>query len=795
MAQIRIERRGVVPLDDEEQPHHRLAGSQTGLWKVVIVCSFWTASEEYEDPTGLKPNLQRELLVAKPATLGEVFALARVTEARLMDQQSGTGVATEERQERLNKEALFYMCPASGRVVHKSRSRGKVFIGMIQWLQKLGKVTHDYAKQTMEFTLVNTKYSLQGDESLRMKKISLHHMQALLETEDVYATTPEVADPVHPELEQLLTRFDSLFQVPTSLPPHRLIDHRIHLLPNTKPVNVRPAEDLWMLPGHIISRHGVEMDPKKVSAVREWPIPQSQRHVRGFLGLAGYYRRFIKGYATLAAPLTDLLRKDGFKWGDRESEAFKALKQQLSTTPVLGLPDFEKTFTVETDASGDGIGAVLLQNNKPICYFSRKLGPRMRLAATYQKELFAIVEAVFKWRQYLLGRRFIIRTDHKSIKELMQQVIQTPIQQKYVPLGFVYGRAKNKKNIKRGRTIGLWEELLRALIDKLDLGDAAAGFRQEGGLVIFQDRYFIETESKLKSLLLREFHNTPIAGHGGVKRMTQASGGYLYPFAYAAKLAVWDRCFNGLIPGDALSKGFVGLFVEAVVKHHGIPKTIVSDRDPIFVSKFWTQLFKLSGTQLNHSTAYHPQTDGQTEVVNRGLEQYLRAMHCMGRFRYPIHPIRLGSSKVGAAVEDLLVERDELLRRLRDNLLAAKNRMEEKANLKRREVEFNVGDKRIRKVAYRLALPVTSKIHPVFHVSILKPCLGSESEAVAEIPGESDEGFVVEQPLTICGSRFVSMGWSSLKTSVVAMGWEDRERTRRWEYLSDSEPLISAFVL
>ncbi|GKB40626.1 ty3-gypsy retrotransposon protein [Tanacetum coccineum] len=689
---MRLDKRGggVVPLDDEEQPHHRLAGSQTGLWKVVIVCSFWTASEEYEDPT---------------------------------------------------------------------------------------------------------------------------------------ATTPEVADPVHPELEQLLTRFDSLFQVPTSLPPHRLIDHRIHLLPNTKPVNVRPAEDLWMLPGHIISRHGVEMDPKKVSAVREWPIPQSQRHVRGFLGLAGYYRRFIKGYATLAAPLTDLLRKDGFKWGDRESEAFKALKQQLSTTPVLGLPDFEKTFTVETDASGDGIGAVLLQNNKPICYFSRKLGPRMRLAATYQKELFAIVEAVFKWRQYLLGRRFIIRTDHKSIKELMQQVIQTPIQQKYVRklMGFDFAieykpgvlnqvaDAFSRMYEDEGPLTASFMALRIASSFDRQVGpwDAAAGFRREGGLVIFQDRYFIGTESKLKSLILREFHNTPLAGHGGVKRIkrnirTQASGGYLYPFAYAAKLAVWDRCFNGLIPGDALSKGFVGLFVEAVVKHHGIPKTIVSDRDPIFVSKFWTQLFKLSGTQLNHSTAYHPQTDGQTEVVNRGLEQ--RAMvtdrpdHWVrflpwAEFRYPIHPIRLGSSKVGAAVEDVLVERDELLRRLRDNLLAAKNRMEEKANLKRRELEFNVGDKRIGKVAYRLALPVTSKIHPVFHVSILKPFLGSESEAVAEIPGESDEGFVVEQPLTVCGSRFVSMGWSSLKTSVVAMGWEDRERTRRWEYLSDSEPLISAFVL
>ena len=190
--------------------------------------------------------------------------------------------------------------------------------------------------------------------------------------------------------------------------------------------------------GHIISGRGVEVDSKKVAAIRDWPVPKTQRQVRGFLGLVGYYRRFIKGYATVAAPLTDLLRKDGFQWGEPKTTSFKALKLHLSTTPVLSLPDFTQTFVVETNAADEGIGAVLLQNGRPICYFSRRLGPRMRAAATYQKELFAIVEAVFKWRHYLLGRRFVIRTDHRSIKELMQQVIQTPIQQKYVRklLGF-----------------------------------------------------------------------------------------------------------------------------------------------------------------------------------------------------------------------------------------------------------------------------------------------------------------------------------------------------------------------
>ena len=134
----------------------------------------------------------------------------------------------------------------------------------------------------------------------------------------------------------------------------------------------------------------------------------------------------------MATPLTSLLQKNGFKWGDLEDKAFNELKNKLTQAPILALPNFEETFVVEADASATGIGAILLQKGQPLSYFSHKLGPRMRVATTYQKELFAIVEAVYKWRQYLIGRRFTIRTDQRSIKELMQQVIQTPLQQKYV---------------------------------------------------------------------------------------------------------------------------------------------------------------------------------------------------------------------------------------------------------------------------------------------------------------------------------------------------------------------------
>ena len=183
---------------------------------------------------------------------------------------------------------------------------------------------------------------------------------------------------------------------------------------------------------------GVKADPKKIAAMVEWPLPQTVKQLRGFLGLTGYYRRFIQGYASIAAPLTYLLCKDAFYWSPAASDAFMTLKNAIVAAPVLHLPDFELEFVLETDASNIRIGAVLMQQGHPISYFSQTLGPRLCVASTYIKELHAIVAAVQKWGQYLLGQFFIIRTNHISIKELFQQVIQTPEQQAYVRklLGF-----------------------------------------------------------------------------------------------------------------------------------------------------------------------------------------------------------------------------------------------------------------------------------------------------------------------------------------------------------------------
>ena len=150
--------------------------------------------------------------------------------------------------------------------------------------------------------------------------------------------------------------------------------------------------------GHVITGEGVAVEPDKIQVIRDWPLPKTLKALRGFLGLYGYYRRFIAKYSQLAAPLTELLRKDAFIWTPVATQAFQKLQEALTQTPVLQLPDFSLPFVVQTDASGTGVGAVLLQNGHPIAYFSKQMTPRLQAASTYAREMFAITEAVKKWR-------------------------------------------------------------------------------------------------------------------------------------------------------------------------------------------------------------------------------------------------------------------------------------------------------------------------------------------------------------------------------------------------------------
>ncbi|CAJ2641138.1 unnamed protein product [Trifolium pratense] len=464
--------------------------------------------------------------------------------------------------------------------------------------------------------------------------------------------------------------------------------------------------------GHMVTGQGVSMDKDKVQAVLEWPIPGNVKQLRGFLGLTGYYRRFIKSYAKIASPLTDLLKKEAYEWNVNAERAFQQLKAAITSAPVLALPDFQKPFVLETDASGVGIGAVLHQEGHPIAYFSKKLVPRNQKKSAYFREMFAIAEAIAKFRHYLLGHKFIIRTDQKSLRSLMDQSLQTPDQQewlhKFLGYDFTIEYKPGKENmaadaLSRVMTLS-WSEPQCQFIDEIRAalkkdqnlveiilkcisGKAPIQYTMKDGLLYWKQRLVIPKESDLLNKVLYEFHTSPIGGHAGITRtiaritsqfywpdmktdiwdyvqkcvicqqaktIHTSPAGLLQPLpipsqvwediamdfitglppsqSYTTIMVVVDRLtkYAHFIPmrSDYTSKSVAEVFMQNIVKLHGMPKSIVSDRDKVFTSNFWQQLFKLQGTSLAMSSAYHPQSDGQTEVLNKGLELFLSLLEC-----------------------------------------------------------------------------------------------------------------------------------------------------------------------
>ena len=174
--------------------------------------------------------------------------------------------------------------------------------------------------------------------------------------------------------------------------------------------------------GHVVSKDGVSVDPGKVEAVSCWPRPTTISEVRSFLGLAGYYRKFVEGFSKIASPLTNLTRKHvKFQWTDLCECSFMELKQKLISTPILAIPTNSGRFIVYSDASKCGLGCVLMQNGKVIAYASRQLKDYEKNYPTYDLELAAVVFALKIWRHYLYGERCEIYTDHKSLKYFFTQ--------------------------------------------------------------------------------------------------------------------------------------------------------------------------------------------------------------------------------------------------------------------------------------------------------------------------------------------------------------------------------------
>jgi hypothetical protein len=174
--------------------------------------------------------------------------------------------------------------------------------------------------------------------------------------------------------------------------------------------------------GHVVSLEGITVDPSKVKEVLDWKPPTSVSEARSFLGLTGYYRRFILNFSMVAKPITELLKKGNkYIWNDACDEAFKVLKKLLTTSPSLTQSDITKPFDVYCDASGTGLGGDLIQEGILISYFTKQIRRHEEHYPTYDLELAAVVMALKTWRHYLLGNVVHIYTDHKSLKYVFTQ--------------------------------------------------------------------------------------------------------------------------------------------------------------------------------------------------------------------------------------------------------------------------------------------------------------------------------------------------------------------------------------
>ncbi|GJV72624.1 reverse transcriptase domain-containing protein [Tanacetum coccineum] len=576
--------------------------------------------------------------------------------------------------------------------------------------------------------------------------------------------------------------------------------------------------------GHVVNRDGIHVDPSKVESVKNWKTPESSTEIRSFLGLAGYYRRFIENFSKIAKPLTLLTQKNKtYVWGDKQDEAFRILKEKLCNALVLALPDGPNDFVVYCDASKQGFGCVLMQRGKVIAYASRELKTHEKNYTTHYLELGAVVFAFKIWRHYLYGMKSVIYTDHKSLQCIFDQKELNMRKRRWIELLNDYkceikyhpGKANvvadalsRKERLKPRRvramsiTIhsGLKTKILEAQGEaSKDLKAPAEWLRglethferRDDGGIYFFDRIWIPSVGGVRKLIMDEAHTSRYSIHPGADKMYydlrdlywwpgmkrdiaeyvsrcltcskikaehQKPSGLLQqpeipewkwekitmdlvtklPRSSSGYDAIWvivDRLTKSAhflpIREDYKTEKLARIYINEIVARHGVPVSIISDRDGRFASHLWQALQKALGTKLHMSTAYHPETDGQSERTIQTLEDMLRA--CVMDFggswdthlplvefsynnsyhtsikcapfealygrkcRSPVIWTEVGESQLIGP--EIVQETTEKIIQIKERLKTARSRQKSYADKRRKPLEFKVGDRVLLKVS------------------------------------------------------------------------------------------------